>query len=124
MACCAFAAFLLVQLLAPFRALRAWLARALGKAPTLPDNAAVAWRAGAPAQTKAARPWSNRTRGLFAAAVAVELAIATAWGVHANSQAEAAGGPQHAAATVAGDWDALVALHTYWCGTADSARQE
>ena len=123
MACCAFAAFLLVQMLAPFRAFRAWFVRARGKGPSLPGNAAVAWRAGAPAQTKVARTWSNRTRGVFAAAIAVELAIAAAWGVHVNSQAAEAGAPQHAAATVAGDWDALVALHTYWCGTADSARQ-
>jgi hypothetical protein len=111
MACCAFAAFLLVQLLAPFRAVRAWF-----RGPRLPDNAAVAWRAGASAAAPVVRARSKRARGLFAAAVAIELALATAWGVHVNAGAGNAGASARAAATVAGDWDALVALHTYWCG--------
>jgi hypothetical protein len=117
MACCAFAAFLLVQLLTPFRAIRAWF-----RGPSLPDNAAVAWRAGVPAAAKLTRTRRKRTRGLFAAAVVVELAIAVSWGVHVNSRDVAGRAPVHAAAAVAGEWDALVALHTYWCGTTETTR--
>jgi len=75
MACCAFAVFVLSQLLAPF----VWVRRRLFGEWTAP-NAAVAWSltdavAAAPAPPRRISP---RARRLLFAAVAVELAIGVA----------------------------------------------
>jgi len=71
MACCAFAVFVLSQLLAPF----VWLRRRLFGATTT-ANAAVAWSPGVAtiASPRSSR-WLHKT---FFAAVAVELVIGAA----------------------------------------------
>lgn len=106
MACCAFAVFLLLNLLAPFGWLRRFRrggSRPNGSRP----NRAVAWRYGqeTPAPAVAPRP---RWRRAVAGVVTVELLAATALAAYWLAPAPA----DHDAAA---DWDALVALHTVWC---------
>ena len=74
MACCAFAVFVLSQLLAPF----VWVRRRLFGERTVP-NVAVAWSlADAAAAPVAPQRISPRARRVLFAAVAVELAIGAA----------------------------------------------
>lgn len=110
MACCAFAVFLLLNLLAPLR----WLRRLAGSRTSRTD-AAVAWRPGqADVSAHAAPP---RWRRAVAGAVAVELLMLVALAAFWLAPAPPAGtnGP----ATIE-EWDAFVALHTVWCGRDDA----
>jgi hypothetical protein len=113
MACCAFAAFLLVQLLVPFRALRA---RFGGRSRH--DEAAVAWRPGTPTLAPApGRPeLRHRWMGALAGLMALELVVVAAYLSVAAPQ-----WPGNSAASAGADWNALLALHTVWCGTDGAA---
>jgi hypothetical protein len=99
-ACCAFAAFLLMQLLAPF----AWLRDRLFGPRAVAVSASVAWSPSAVAEAAPARRFGWR-RGLFAVAV-LELALL-------------AGGYQYLQSDApSGDTMTLAeALHASWCGT-------
>lgn len=107
MACCAFAAFLLINLLGPLAFLRR---RLFGEAP--PRNAAVAWRYGDPAATVGAVPVNLRARLRAGAGVilAVEAALVVGAALYLLPVDRSA-----AAAVSADGWDAFVALHTSWC---------
>jgi hypothetical protein len=109
MPCCAFAVFLVLQLLAPFAVLRR---RLFGERDN--RNPAAAWRYGEPALAAvpaAARPDRVSWRGKAALIVAAEvLALAGAvWIVR----------PELAKPADPEDWEALVALHTVWCGPSE-----
>lgn len=113
MACCAFAVFLLVNLLAPLR----WLRRLAGSR-TPRANPAVAWR---PGQADApVRPFvSPRWRRAVAGAVAVELLVVAALAAFWLAPGESTGSNR---AVTAEAWDAFVALHTVWCGPDDASK--
>ncbi len=102
MACCAFAVFLLLNLLAPF----GWLRRFRPSAAE--RNTAVAWRFGQQPAVMAGAAARPRWVRLAAGAVAVELLAVLALAAYWLAPAPAADG--------AADWEALVALHTVWCG--------
>ena len=108
MACCAFAVFLLLNLMAPL----GWLRRFAGSR-TRRANAAVAWRPGR-ADVSVGHAAPPRWRRAVAGAVALELLMLVALGAYwlAPGQPAGSGGP----ATVE-EWDAFVALHTAWCGS-------
>jgi hypothetical protein len=103
MACCAFAAFLLMQLLAPF----VWLRdRIFGPRAERMDGAA-AWSPGAAAVVLRAPPRIAWRRGLIFA-VAVEVAVLA---VGYQALVRSTPTPTDAAMT----W--TDALHASWCGT-------
>jgi len=106
MACCAFAVLLLLNLLAPFAALR----RRLFGEPVR-RNAAVAWR---PGQTAPAAAGGSRLRGpvRVTALLTAQLLVAAAALVYLQPAITA---PASQAA-LPGDWQTLVALHGSWCG--------
>lgn len=115
MACCAFAAFLLVNLLAPVAALRRYL-----WGPPASRNAAVAWRYPAEAaargdSTVAGRAIRGGSRPRWRIGVAL-LVIAELTGAAGAAVYLTPGsaGPSQAATDTR--WEALVALHTRWCG--------
>lgn len=114
MPCCAFAVFLVLQLLAPFAVLRRRLFGERGN-----RNPAAAWRFGEPAlagPAAVARPRRVDWRGkaaLIVAAEALALAAAAFWVVQ----------PEPGEPTSPEDWDALVALHTVWCGPVERPLQ-
>jgi len=103
MACCAFAAFLLMQLLAPF----AWLRDRLFGPPAERIDGAAAWSLGHAAVALPAPPRIAWRRGLLLAA-AVEVAV-LALGYQALMHATPA--PAGAGMT----WSE--ALHASWCGS-------
>jgi len=109
MPCCAFAVFVVLQLLGPFAVLKR---RLFGDRD--PHNGAVAWRFGEPAVATGAGAgragglaraldWRGKA-ALLVAAEALVL-VAAVWLVRPGSDGAGA----------AEDWDALVALHTTWC---------
>jgi hypothetical protein len=104
MACCAFAVFLLVNLLAPLGFLRR----------RRPSNAAVAWRYGEAATTVATQPSTHRPtrwRAAAGAVVVLELALVVGAGLYLLPLTPSA------AASADAEWDAFAALHTSWCRT-------
>lgn len=102
MACCAFAIFLLSQLLAPFRA----LARRLGLAREWRPDDAVEWRPGVPMPAAQPRKW----RRIVAAFIAFDLAALGLVGVATAATSDAA---QTARATSAFEQ----AIHKSICGS-------
>ena len=117
MACCAFAVFLLVQLLAPFSVLR----RYFFGAPAAADTAAV-WRLGhgdAGGPGRAAAPRRRRLRSAVLVVVSVE---AVALGGYLLAPSGFPGGHVVAPATAA-EWDAFIVMHTLWCGDTDGRLQ-
>ena len=99
MACCAFAVFLLTQLLAPFL----WMRRKL-LGETRRDNPAVAWSPGAPTSARPAR--RSRFRTALYVVVGLELAAgaaAFAW-VLPPSPSAAASAAAIEAAAFDGSW--------------------
>jgi len=100
-ACCAFAAFLLMQLLAPF----AWLRERLFGTPAERMSAAVAWNPGGAAAIAPARRTSSWGRGLLLLAVVEVAVIAAGYGY---LQAD-----RHAVAQAS----LVQALHASWCGS-------
>lgn len=107
MACCAFAAFLLINLLGPVAFLRR---RLFGEPP--PRNAAVSWRYGDGAATVSAAPvrLGARLRAGAGVVLAVEAALVVGAALYLLPLDRSA-----AAEASADGWDALVALHTSWC---------
>lgn len=101
MACCAFAAFLLVTLLAPFGAMRRYL---FGDRPV--ENAAAAWRAGGTMGGETIVGWRHRSRAAVSFFLAAEIALAAGVGVYLML-------PDRS--VTEDGWDALVAHHTRWC---------
>lgn len=102
MACCAFAAFLLMQLLAPF----AWVRDRLFGAPGERVSAAVAWSPGGAAAMAPVRCTWRWGRGLLLLA-GVELAVLGAG--YGYLQADQAADEQASL---------VQALHASWCGSA------
>lgn len=112
MACCAFAVFLLLNLLAPL----GWLRRFAGSR-TPRANAAVAWRPDQAGVRAERVPSPRRWRRAVVGAVAVELLALLALGMYWLIPGQPSGleGPR-----TAKEWDAFIALHTPWCGTDDA----
>jgi|AntDeeMinimDraft_5_1070356.scaffolds.fasta_scaffold19855_2 hypothetical protein len=99
MACCAFAAFLLVQLLAPVSGPLSALRRRLFGTPV----PAAAWRPGAAAPVAPPRrrfPW----RSVLAASLVLEISVVGLW----------LGSTPATAGSV--DYHALATAHEAWCG--------
>ncbi len=95
MACCAFAVFVLTQVLAPF----VWLRRKLfGEVAT--SNAAVAWSPGAAAPAQRTLRWTHKT---MLTAVALELLLGAAALLYAAPRIEGAA------------WIEAAAFDGTWC---------
>jgi hypothetical protein len=103
MACCAFAAFILMNLLVPLglRRLRA----------TATGNPAVAWRPGASALDISA-PQRAGKRVLIGVIVIVQLALIGLFTVHHADPSQITDGDRP---TSEAEWDAIVVANTVWC---------